>query len=62
MKLSGDMQVGEIAAPAAGDQNLFPDSIAAFDDQHAPAALAGLDGAHQARGAATDDNHITANH
>jgi hypothetical protein len=36
--------------------------IAAFDDQYAPPALAGLDGAHQTRGAATDDDHVTANH
>jgi hypothetical protein len=40
------MQVSEIAAPAAGDQNLLADSIGTFQNQHAPSALAGLNGAH----------------
>ena len=33
-----------------------------LDDQHAPAALARLDGAHQARGAAADHNHVEPSH
>ena len=57
-----DVEVGEVAAPAAGDENFFADAIAMFDDQHAPAALARLDGAHQARGACADHNHVELNH
>jgi hypothetical protein len=33
-----------------------------LDDENAPAALARLDGAHQARGAAADDDNVEWNH
>jgi hypothetical protein len=52
------MQVSEIAAAAAGDQNLLADSIGTFQNQHAPPALAGLNGAHQARRASSENEHI----
>ena len=40
------VQIGEIAAPAAGDQDLLADSIRAFEHQDAPAPLAGFHGTH----------------
>jgi hypothetical protein len=42
-----DVEIGEVAATAAGDKNFFTDAIAVLDDENAPAALARLDGAHQ---------------
>ena len=52
MRIPGDkvvrsrMQIREIAAAAARDQNLFANAIRAFEHQNSPSALAGLDGAH----------------
>jgi hypothetical protein len=43
------MNVGEIAAPSAGDENLFPQPLCAFENGDAATALARLDGTHQAR-------------
>ena len=42
-----DLEIGEIAAAAAGDENFLADFFAAFDYQDAPAAFARFDGAHQ---------------
>jgi hypothetical protein len=39
------MNVGEITASPAGDENLLPDSIGMLEHGDAPAAFAGLDGA-----------------
>ena len=50
--------VGEVAAAAAGDQDLLADAVGVLDHQHAPAALAGGDRAHQAGGAAADDQRV----
>jgi hypothetical protein len=41
------MQVREVAAASAGDQDFFARATGAFEDRDAPAALAGLDRAHQ---------------
>src|ERR1700720_2787076 len=54
----GGMQVSEIAEAAAGDQNLLADSIGTFQHQHAPPALAGLHGAHQASSAASKNDDV----
>jgi hypothetical protein len=40
------VQVREIAASAARDQDLLADALGAFKNQHPPAAFAGFDGAH----------------
>ena len=50
--------VGEIAAAAAGHQDLLADPVGMLDHQHAPAAPTGRDRAHQAGGAAADDHRI----
>ena len=57
-----DVEVGEVAAAATGNENFLADPLAMFDDKNAPAALAGLDGAHQARGSAADHRYVVVNH
>ena len=50
--------VGEVAAAAAGDQNLPPHALAVFQQQHAPSALAGLERAHHSRRACAEHHHV----
>jgi hypothetical protein len=41
------VQVGEIAAPATGNEDFFADALSALQHGHATAALAGFHGAHE---------------
>jgi hypothetical protein len=41
------VEVGEVAAAAAGDEDLFADAIGMIENNDAPAALAGSDGSHE---------------
>src|SRR6476469_1771225 len=52
------MQVGKVAAPAAGNQNLFADALSALQHGHAPSALAGFNGAHQARRSGAKNDYV----
>ena len=52
------MDVGEIAAPAAGDADLLGWLFRMVEDQHPPPARAGDPPAHQPGGPAADDQHI----
>ena len=52
------MQVGEVAAPAAGDQDLLANAVGAFQDGDAASALASSDGAHQPGGASAQNHRI----
>jgi len=52
------MEVGEIAASAAGDQDFLSQAIGMLQDCDVAAALAGFDGAHQSRRAATENKCI----
>ena len=52
------MQVGKVAAPAAGDQNLFADALSALQHGHAASALAGFNGAHQAGRTSAENDYI----
>ena len=52
------VQVGEIAAAAAGNQNLLAQSVGVLEDRDAASALAGLDGAHQARRASAENQCV----
>src|ERR1700745_1506221 len=54
------MQIGEIAAATAGDEDLFPEAIGALHHRNAAASLPCLDSAHQAGSAATQYNRIEA--
>ena len=50
-------EIGEVAAPAARDQDLLADRVGMIEHQHAPAALAGAQRAHQpGRATAGDDD------
>ncbi len=44
--LGSSVQVCEIAASAARDQDLLADPLGAFENHYPPAAFAGFDGAH----------------
>ena len=52
------MNVGEVAAASAGDEDFFADAVGVFEDGDAAAALAGFDGAHEAGSAGTENEHI----
>ena len=52
------MQIGKVAAPAAGNQYLFADALGALQHGHAPPALAGLDGAHQPGRAGAENDYV----
>src|SRR5450755_3582763 len=52
------IQVGKVAAPAAGNQNLLADAIGAFQHSNTASALSGSDGAHQPSGASAQDYRI----
>jgi len=50
--------VGEIAAAAAGNQNLFAQPIGVFENGGTLSALSRFNGAHQTCGAASENQHI----
>jgi hypothetical protein len=52
------VDIGEIAAPAARDQDLGADCVIVIDQQYAAAALSGDRGAHQSGGAGAEDDRI----
>jgi len=52
------MQVGEIAAASAGDQDLLADAVGTFQHEDAAPALARFYGAHQARCARSENNYV----
>ncbi len=56
--LRGAIDVGEVAASAAGDENLFPDAGSVVEQAYPAATLAGLDGAHQSGGAGAQNDGI----
>ena len=49
------MNVGEVAASAAGDEDLFADAVGVLEDTDAASALACLDGAYESCGASAED-------
>src|SRR5271157_2278026 len=56
--LGASVQVGEIAAAAAGDKDLLPDSIGALEQETATAALPGFDGTHQTGSARSENDDV----
>ena len=56
------MEVGEVAAAAAGDEDLLAGAVGVFEDEGAAAAAAGLDGAHEAGGAGAEDEDVDFGH
>ena len=56
--LRAGVQVGEIAAASAGDQDFLADSVGAFEQQYAASAPAGFHGAHQAGSAGSENDDV----
>ncbi len=54
------VHVGEVAAPAAGDENLRAGTVVALQHGHRAAPPSGLDGAHQSGGPGTQNEYIRA--
>jgi hypothetical protein len=52
------MNIGEVAAAAAGDENLFAQAVGMLEDADAPSSLARFNGAHQAGGTSAKDQSI----
>ena len=52
------VDIGEIAAPAPRNPDLFPGFLVLLKDDNRSAAPAGLDGAHQTRRAGADDHYV----
>ena len=57
-RLGPAQKVGEIAAPAARDQDLLADLVGVIQQQHPPSALAGAHGADQAGRTGTDHRDV----
>jgi hypothetical protein len=56
------VDVGEVAAPAARDEDLLPHLVGMIDQQHPAPALAGNGGAHQPGGTAPQHDRIIVAH
>jgi hypothetical protein len=52
------MDVGEVAAPSARDQDLLSRAVGMIDQQDRAAALPRYRGAHQAGGACAEDDGV----
>ena len=52
------MQIGEIATPAAGDEDLFADAIGVLQHGGTAATFTGFDGTHQAGGPAAENDYV----
>jgi len=56
------VEICEVAAASAGDEDFFADFFGAFEEDYAAAAFAGFDGAHEAGGAAAQNDHVEVVH
>ena len=54
----GGVEVGEVAAASAGDEDLLAGAVGVFEDQDAAAAASGFDGAHEAGSAGAEDEDV----
>src|SRR5580700_6730611 len=52
------VQVGEVAAPSAGDENLLAAAVGVFENSNAAAALAGFNRTHEASSAPSEDDYV----
>ena len=56
------VQVGEVAAPSTGHEDLLARLVGAVDEQHLTAALCGGEGTHQPGGTCADDHNVGSAH
>jgi len=54
----GGVEVGEVGAASAGDEDFFAGTVGVVEDEGAAAALAGFDGGHEAGGSGTEDDYV----
>jgi len=54
----GGMEIGEVAAASAGDEDFFADTIGEFDDGDAAAAFASFRGAEKTGSAGAKDEDV----
>ena len=52
------IQISEITAASAGDQNLLAGTIGALKNRDAPPAFAGFDRAHKSRGSCSQNDRV----
>ena len=52
------MQIGEIATPAAGDEDLLADAIGVLQHGDPSPTFTGFDGTHQAGGPAAENDYV----
>ena len=56
------VDVGEVAATAAGDENLFAGAVGVLEDEGVATAASSFDGAHEARSAGAKDEDVYFGH
>ena len=56
------VDVGEVAAASAGDEDFLAGTVGMFEDEGAAAAASSLDGAHEASGAGAEDEDVDFSH
>jgi hypothetical protein len=52
------VNIGEVAAASAGDEDFFADFLGALEEDDAAAAFAGFDCAEETGGAGTEDDYV----
>jgi hypothetical protein len=52
------VEVGEVAAASAGDEDFLAGTVGVVEDEGAAAAAAGFDGAHEACGSGSEDEDV----
>ncbi len=52
------VEVGEVGAASAGDENFGAGAVGVVEDEGAAVALAGFDGGHEAGGAGAEDDDV----
>jgi hypothetical protein len=52
------MEIGEVAASAAGDQDFLSELSGTLQDGHAATALSRLDGAHESGGSGAENEDV----
>jgi len=68
VRISGDeiigsgVEVGEVAAAAAGDRNLFADTFSVFEDYYFASTFAGFNGAKEPGGSSSNDGDVSFDH
>ena len=52
------VEVGEVASPAAGDEDFFAGAVGVLEDEGAASAAAGFEAAHETSGSGSEDENV----